>query len=166
MTEKIEFKEEKITKENLLKILEAGRLAPTAKNLQPQRIYVVETEEGLNKLNKIIKYKAPIVLIICGDIENCYKENYYVSYRSDTILVAIHMILEATHLGIDNLWINDLNIIDKVEKEFDLTKNIRPVSLLLLGYKTDDSIPFNATDYNGNILPNQRKEISEIVKYI
>lgn len=36
-----------VAKEQLDAILEAGRLAPTAKNLQEQRIYVVQSEEGL-----------------------------------------------------------------------------------------------------------------------
>ena len=42
-----------IEKEQLDQILEAGRLAPTAKNLQEQRIYVIQTEEGLAKIDKL-----------------------------------------------------------------------------------------------------------------
>ena len=41
------FKDEQIKKEELDSILEAGRLAPTAKNIQPQKIYVVQSKEGI-----------------------------------------------------------------------------------------------------------------------
>ena len=46
------FKDEKVKKEELDKILEAGRIAPTAKNNQPIKIYVIESEEALNKINE------------------------------------------------------------------------------------------------------------------
>ena len=41
-----------IPRETLLEILEAGRMAPTAKNLQEQRIYVLETAEALQKFDE------------------------------------------------------------------------------------------------------------------
>ena len=47
-------------------ILEAGRLAPSAKNLQPTRIFVVKSEEALSRLRKVHPcYNAPVVLIVC-----------------------------------------------------------------------------------------------------
>ena len=50
-------------------ILEAGRLAPTAKNLQEQRIYVVQSQEGLNKIDKVTpcRYGAATVIIVAFD---------------------------------------------------------------------------------------------------
>ena len=41
------FDSRQIEKEQLNTFLEAGRLAPTAKNLQEQRVYVVQSAEGL-----------------------------------------------------------------------------------------------------------------------
>lgn len=43
------FSGRKVEAEKLQVILEAGRVAPTAKNLQEQRVYVVQSEEGLKK---------------------------------------------------------------------------------------------------------------------
>ena len=40
------YSQEVVKDEDILKILEAGRIAPTAHNNQPQRIYVVKSEEG------------------------------------------------------------------------------------------------------------------------
>lgn len=47
-------------------ILEAGRLAPTAKNTQEQRIYVVQSEEGLAKIDAATpcRYGAPVCLVV------------------------------------------------------------------------------------------------------
>ena len=55
-----------VTKEQLQAILEAGRVAPTAKNLQEQKIYVVQSEEGLAKIDKATpcRYGAPTVLVV------------------------------------------------------------------------------------------------------
>ena len=54
--------------EKLLQILEAGRVAPTAANKQPQRILVVREKEGLEKLKTAANiFNAPMALIICGD---------------------------------------------------------------------------------------------------
>ena len=41
------FSTRKVEAEKLTEILEAGRLAPTAKNSQEQRIYVLQSEESL-----------------------------------------------------------------------------------------------------------------------
>ena len=45
------FDSRQISKEQLDSILEAGRLAPTAKNLQEQHVYVVQSAEGLAKVD-------------------------------------------------------------------------------------------------------------------
>ena len=46
------FSDKEVEKEKLDQILEAGRLAPTAKNLQEQHIYVVQSEKGLPPLSR------------------------------------------------------------------------------------------------------------------
>ena len=60
------FSSEKIPAEMLTQILEAGRVAPTAKNLQPQRILVVQDEERLKQMSEICSciFGATTVLVI------------------------------------------------------------------------------------------------------
>ncbi len=55
------FSGKEVEKEKLDQILEAGRLAPTAKNLQEQHIYVVQSEKGLAAIDKVTpcRYHAP-----------------------------------------------------------------------------------------------------------
>ena len=49
------FQDRDIAKEDMDKILEAGNVAPTGCNYQPQRIYVVKSEENIAKLNQACK---------------------------------------------------------------------------------------------------------------
>lgn len=58
------FKNDNVEKDKIEKILEAGRLAPTAKNKQPQKIYVAMSEEAIEKIDKVspCRYNAPVVL--------------------------------------------------------------------------------------------------------
>lgn len=152
------FSEKKLEKEKLDKILEAGRLAPTAKNNQPIKIYVVQSEEGIEKIDKSSKcrYGANTVLIICGNKEEAYHKGQYSTYEMDCCILATHMMLEATNIGVDNIWIEsfDENIL---RQEFNIPDKFIPVCLLPLGYKTKDC-PINP-------LHNIRKKIEDLVEY-
>ena len=70
------FSNQVVEKEKINNILEAGRIAPTAKNVQPIKIYVVESSEGLEKIDKAspCRYNAPIVLLVCGDKEQAFSK--------------------------------------------------------------------------------------------
>lgn len=62
------YENEKVEDEKLSQILEAARVAPTAGNIQPQRLIVVKTERNLEKLKKGANvYGAPLAIIICVD---------------------------------------------------------------------------------------------------
>ena len=63
------FSSEKIEDEKLDKILEAGRISPTAKNNQPQRFFVIKSNEGLEKAKNITPkpLDAPIIILFCYD---------------------------------------------------------------------------------------------------
>ena len=69
------YSQEVVKDEDILKILEAGRIAPTAHNNQPQRIYVVKSEEGKEKLMKDFKFnfKAPCYLVCGYNIDEAWK---------------------------------------------------------------------------------------------
>ena len=101
------FKDKKLEKEKLDKILEAGRVAPTAKNKQPQKIFVVESEIGLKKIDKAspCRYNAPVVLMVCSDKSIAFHKENYSTYEMDATIVATHMMLEATNIDVENIWI-------------------------------------------------------------
>ena len=153
------FSDKKVDDETINKILEAGRLAPTAKNIQPIKIYAVSSDEGLLKIDKAsrCRYNAQTVLIVCGNIEEAFKRGEHSTYVIDSSIVATHMMLEATNIGVDNIWV-DLFDEDILRNEFNIPKSYIPVSLLMLGYKTDDC-PYN-------VMHDKRKELSDIVEYV
>ena len=152
------FTNKKVSNELIEKILASGRIAPTAKNNQPQVIYVIETTDSLKKIDKVTpcRYGAQACLLICSDKNIAWSKDEYSTYEMDATIVATHMMLEATNLGIDNIWIRNFDR-KEVQKEFSLSDNIIPICIIPLGYKEENhQSPFH----------NQRKELSETVKYI
>lgn len=133
-----------IEEEKLSKILEAGRVAPTACNFQPQKIYLLKTEDSLWKAATLTHtYDAPIVLIICYDKNIVWKntrEEGYNSGEQDASSVLTSMMFEAESLGVHSLWIRGFNS-KLVAEAFELPENIKPVSMLALGYPSEKSEP-------------------------
>lgn len=155
------FDGRQVNKEQLHTILQAGRLAPTAKNLQEQKIYVVQTAEGLAKIDKVTpcRYGAGTVIIVAFDKANVfvYPGEKRDSGIEDATIVATHMLLAAKDVGVESCWINFFDP-EAVAKEFALPENEEVLMILDLGYAAKDSGPL--------ALHNQRKELSETVKYI
>lgn len=156
------FSDKKIDKRKLKKILEAGRQAPTAANFQPQRIYVIESPEGLEKIRNVCKmtYNAPVVLLVCADLKRSWKikmDNEFDSGDMDVSIVGTHMMLEAWNLGIGSCWIRAFNS-KEVAKEFKLHDNIKPSFLLCLGYKESDAVPNEKMHF-------KRRELEDTVTY-
>ena len=152
------FSNIKLKQEELNKILEAGRLAPTAKNNQPIKIYIVNSNEGIEKLDKAsrCRYGAQTILMVCGNKDEAYHKGDYTTYEMDSCIVATHMMLEATNIGVDNIWIEvfDENIL---REEFSIPNNLVPVCLLPIGYKAKLCPP--------SPLHKIRKNIQELVIY-
>ena len=155
------YESRQIEQVKLDQILEAGRLAPTAKNLQEQHIYVIQSEEGLAKIDKLTRcrYGAPTVLLVAFDKNNVftYPGGKRDSGIEDAAIVATHLMLAAKDAGVESCW---LNLFDPEEaaKEFGLPEQEEVLMLLDLGYPTEDAGP----------LPNHsnRKELSETVSYL
>ena len=142
-------------------ILEAGRLAPTAKNLQEQHVYVVQSEEMLAKIDGVTpcRYGAPVVLVVAFDKNNVftYPGGKRDSGVEDATIVATHMILAAADEGVDSCWINFFDP-DKMAEAIGLPENEEILMLLDLGYAAEGAGP----------LPNHssRKPLSETVSYL
>ena len=111
-------------------------MAPTGCNKQPQRIIVVQKEEGLEKLKTAANiYGAPLALIVCGELESAWKRPYDGKniMEIDISIVTDHMMLQATELGLGTLWICYFKP-DVVKAEFNLPEGVVPVNILCIGY--------------------------------
>ena len=136
------FQKKPVSKEELDQILEAGRLAPTAKNNQPQRIYVLQSKEALDKIRETSPciYNSETVLLVCSNKEEAFHKEDYSTYEMDATIVATHMMLEATNLGVDSVWVEmfDNNLVKEL---FSLPNNIEPICLIPIGYRNIDAKP-------------------------
>ena len=133
-----------IEREKLDAVLEAGRLAPTAKNLQEQHIYVVQSAEALAKIDSITpcRYGAPTVLVVAFDKNNVftYPGGKRDSGVEDASIVATHMILAAADEGLASCWINFFEP-EKMAAELGLPENEEVLMMLDLGYAADGVKP-------------------------
>lgn len=155
------YSSQQVGQEKLTAILNAGRLAPTAKNLQEQHIYVLQSEEALAKVDQVTpcRYGAPTVLAVAFDRSNVY--TYPGGKRDsgieDAAIVATHLILAAANEGVDSCWLNNFDP-DKLADILELPENEELLMLMDLEYKAEGAGP----------LPNHdsRKPLSETVSYL
>ena len=155
------YSAKEIEREKLDAVLEAGRLAPTAKNLQEQHIYVVQSAEALAKVDRVTpcRYGAPTVLVVAFDKNNVF--NYPGGKRDsgveDASIVATHMILAAADEGLDSCWINFFEP-EKMAEELGLPENEEVLMMLDLGYAADGVKPTPGHS--------ARKPLTETVSYL
>lgn len=147
--------------EKLEAVLNAGRLAPTAKNLQEQRVYVLQSETSLAAFDSVVpcRYGAPVVLVVAFDRNSVftYLDGKKQSGDEDAAIVATHMILAATDEGLNTLWINHFSP-DEVKEALGLPENEEVLMAMDIGYAADGVVPHK--------LHTSRKEIFETVRYI
>lgn len=150
-----------VEKVQLDAILEAGRLAPTAKNLQEQRLYVVQSEDGFAKIDKLTpcRYGASTVVIAAYDKNNVftYPGGKHNSGVEDAAIVATHMMLAAKAAGVDSCWINFFDP-EAAAQAFGLPENEEILMFLDLGYPAEGTKPLAPHS--------QRKELTETVTYL
>lgn len=156
------YKDTPIEDEKMQLILEAGRVAPTAKNCQPQRIYVATSKEAREKLKSVCRctWDAPVVMVVCYDRERDYHSKLMPGYESgekDASIVCTHMMLQAWELGIGTCWVGLFNA-DEVGDVLGLPKHIRVMGLLPMGYPADDAKPLD--------LHFQYRDMDDMVEFI
>ena len=139
------FQDRPIEEEHLNLILEAGRVAPTACNFQPQRIYVARSAEARAKLASVCRctFGAPVILVVCYDRERDWKNKLLPGYESgetDAAIVCTHMMLQAFELGIGSCWVGYFNP-KTVAETLGLPENVTVSALLPMGYPAEDAQP-------------------------
>ncbi len=155
------YSDRQVTREQLDAILGAARVAPTAKNLQEQRIYVIQSSEALAKVDELTpcRYNAPTVLMVAFNSENVftYPGGKRDSGIEDASIVATHLLLAAANAGVDSCWVNFFDP-EKAAEAFDLPGNEEVLMLLDLGFAAEGAGP----------LANHasRKPLEETVSYL
>lgn len=133
------YLDRKVEPEKLAAVLEAGRVAPTGANRQPQRLIVVESPEGMERLARCTRdFGAPAAVVVCADTSEVWTRKYDGKRIGDidASIVTDHMMLAAASLGLDTLWICMFKP-EAVREEFGLPDTVEPVNILLIGYGAD-----------------------------
>jgi nitroreductase len=145
-----------IPNEILLRILDAGRLAPSAGNIQPWHFVVVSDIEKRKRLAKA-RYarflaEAPVVIVGCGNQKASPKW-----YMVDVTIALEHMVLTATNEGLGTCWIGSFSE-NEIREMLKIPENFRVIALLSIGY------PRRKFDLAGRLLHfvRRRKKLRKI----
>ena len=137
---------DKVVAPELLKqILEAGILAPTAKNLQPGRFILVTDRKKLDEVctayGRDWLKNAPAILIVLGNHQDAWVRSYdgFNSLQIDLTIMMDHMILAAEAAGIATCWICAFD--EKVlRQKLDIAEDEFICAMTPLGYPPEDYV--------------------------
>ena len=126
--------------EKLNIILEAARLAPSARNYQDWRFVVVTDREirvqlGVAAYNQAFVAQAPVVVACCSNLTHLMR----CGQPTPSIDVAIaieHMVLAATSLELATCWVGSFYP-EQVRQILQIPTHIHVIELLALGYPAD-----------------------------
>jgi len=133
------YESKPVEDDKLEKVLEAARLAPSAKNLQEWRFVVVKDQETRQKLmvaakNQPFVGEAPVVIACCAETDGYRMTCGQQCYPIDVAIAIDHMTLQAIELGLGTCWIGAFYE-DQAKKILGIPEEIRIVDLLTLGYE-------------------------------
>ena len=137
------YKNQKINKEDIDKILKAAMYAPSAMNLQAWQFIVIDDKDVLIETIKSIPYaemlkQSAAAILVCGDSSIEKNESWLLQNCS---AVTENILLSAYGLGIGSCWIGIHGmeeIVRNIKQQFKLPENIVPVSLISLGYPDEN----------------------------
>jgi nitroreductase len=151
------YRPEAVERDKLLRVLEAGRLAPSARNEQEWRYIIVEEATMRQKLmqaasNQTFVAEAPVVIVACAETDSRMMQCGQLTYPIDVAISLDHITLKAVEEGLGTCWIGAFDA-DQVKKLLSIPDYILVVELLTLGYPTK---PPN---------PRTRLSLDEIVRF-
>ena len=157
------FSSRPVEDEKLEKILDAAILAPTAKNVQPFKIWVFKTDEALRKIKSAIPFPwlsdISVIFAVGGTTEGAFvRPSDNRNFEDvDATIVATHMMLEIQELGLGTTWVGFFDV-PKLKEFFPEMKDYDLVALFPVGYPADDVQPADRHSV--------RKNKAEVVKYL
>lgn len=155
------FSSKSVEDEKLNKILEAGISAPTAKNVQPVKIWVLKSNEALEKIRTVTPchFNAPVILAVGGTTEGAFvRPSDGRNFEDvDASIVATHLMLAVEAVGLGSTWVGFFDE-PKTKTLFPEMKDYDLIALFPIGYPAEDAEPSERHS--------QRKNKDEIVKYL
>ena len=146
----------------LRRILEAGRLAPSAKNSQPWKFCLISTPAMLARVRAAYAgdwfRKAPHILVVIGDRNKAWSRQFdgYCSIEVDLTISMDHMILAAESEGVSTCWVAAFDPAT-LRQALELKANEVVFAMTPLGY------PPSGFKKKAN---KQRTKLEDVVRYL
>lgn len=155
------YDSKEIEESKLQNILEAARIAPSAKNTQPWDFVVVREKSMLDKIKNCYQRdwikSAPCIIVACGNHNKSWIRADGKDHCDIDISIAIdHITLAAADEGLGTCWVCKFNSMDCADI-LGLPDGIEPIALIPIGYPLDTE--------NKNTHLNKRKILSQIVHW-
>jgi nitroreductase len=149
-----------IAPEVLEKILEAGRLAPSAANYQPWEFWLISSPEMLEKVKPCYSRQwladAPHILVVTGDLEQAWeREDGFNSLQTDLAIAMHQMVLAATNEGVGSCWVTNFKP-TVLREALGLKDSMKVFGITPLGYPREGFVSRTAT---------MRKQLHDVVIY-
>jgi len=143
------YKRDPISREKVLDVLEAARLAPSAGNRQPWHFVVVTDRDTISKLGlSAWASEAPVIVVGCGDATA--SPNWY---SNDLMIAFEHLVLAATEAGLGTCWLGQIGRDQKIKEVLGIPEHVKVIAATPMGYP-DEERPAR-----------ERKTIQEIVHW-
>ncbi|MCX6992246.1 MAG: nitroreductase family protein [Kiritimatiellaeota bacterium] len=135
------YQKRPVEKEKLETVLQAARLAPSAKNMQEWRFIVVQDADTRKKLcvaanNQAFVGEAPVIIVCCSATSDYVMRCGHLAYPIDVAIAIDHMVLQAVEEGLGACWVGSFYE-DQVKAILDIPTQVRVVELLAMGYPAD-----------------------------
>ncbi len=140
------YRPDAVGNDQLERILNAGRLAPTAANRQPFRIIVVTTAQAREALGRIYHREwftqAPLVLAVVGVSREAWTRQVDgVNHHTiDAAIVMDHLVLAAANEGLGTCWVCNFDP-QEARALLDLPSGVEPIAFTPLGHPADKPKP-------------------------
>lgn len=128
-----------VENEKLATILQAGRVAPTAANQQPNTFLVLQGKEVQEKLgNSCSPHGAPLAIVVSADKSTAWIRPFdnHSMVDIDATIATDHMMMAAQDLGLSSCWITWFDPVI-LRKDLNMPENLVPVNILVIGYGAD-----------------------------
>ena len=147
-----------VEQEKVERILEAGRIAPTAVNKQPVHIWAVSQPATLEAIKGVTRsnYGAPLILVVGCRPADAWVRRYDGKNGAevDAAIVATYLMLAAENEGLATLWVGSFDP-TLLRGILPGTEGYELVAMINVGYPSADSQP--------SPMHNERKTIEELV---
>jgi nitroreductase len=155
-----------VEKEKIVKILEAARLAPSGRNMQPWRFIVIKGKENVKNVvtrafgegNQVVM-EAPVLIIVCANPSDAVIADEKEYYLFDLGLAVENMLLAATDLGLVTHPMAHV-FEDKLKALLGIPDGVRFVIATPLAYPAQGSYELAARERLGE---RTRKDLKELV---